>query len=164
MRRRFQFRVAGFGALALALAACAAAPPSNETAAPPGGGKGIYKVGNPYQIDGTWYYPSEDWTYDETGIASWYGEQFHNRRTANGEVFDMDASVRDVEQRRRKVAMAVRVSPHSNGVAIRPGMPTWMRRRRTSRSNERTRHHDPQHQDRGDRRTVTLVHIYTATI
>ena len=28
--------------------------------------------------------------YDEKGLASWYGEQFHNRNTANGEVFDMD--------------------------------------------------------------------------
>jgi rare lipoprotein A len=25
-----------------------------------------------------------------TGIASWYGDQFHGRRTANGEKFDMN--------------------------------------------------------------------------
>jgi rare lipoprotein A len=54
-------------------------------------GKGIYKVGTPYQIDGVWYYPAEDWNYDETGIASWYGEQFHGRYTANGEVFDLNS-------------------------------------------------------------------------
>ncbi|MDB2574712.1 septal ring lytic transglycosylase RlpA family protein, partial [Alphaproteobacteria bacterium] len=29
-------------------------------------------------------------TYDNTGIASWYGSKFHGRRTANGEIFDMD--------------------------------------------------------------------------
>lgn len=51
---------------------------------------GIYKVGNPYQINGVWYYPKEDPNYDETGIGSWYGEQFHNKRTANGEIFDMN--------------------------------------------------------------------------
>lgn len=51
---------------------------------------GIYKVGNPYQINGVWYYPKEDATYDETGIGSWYGEQFHGKRTANGETFDMN--------------------------------------------------------------------------
>lgn len=51
---------------------------------------GIYKVGNPYQINGVWYYPKEDPNYDETGIGSWYGEQFHGKRTANGEVFDMN--------------------------------------------------------------------------
>lgn len=51
---------------------------------------GIYKVGNPYQINGVWYYPKEDPSYDETGIGSWYGEQFHGKFTANGETFDMN--------------------------------------------------------------------------
>lgn len=50
---------------------------------------GEYKIGSPYQIAGVWYYPREDPDYDETGIASWYGPQFHGRYTANGEVFDM---------------------------------------------------------------------------
>ncbi len=50
-----------------------------------------YKVGNPYQIAGVWYYPREDYAYDETGIASWYGPGFHARSTANGETFDQDA-------------------------------------------------------------------------
>jgi rare lipoprotein A len=53
-------------------------------------GKGLYKVGKPYQVDGIWYYPKEDPSYDETGIASWYGKQFHGRYTANGEVFDLN--------------------------------------------------------------------------
>src|SRR5262245_39131481 len=44
----------------------------------------------PYQVNGVWYAPREDPDYDETGYASWYGEAFHNRRTANGERFDMD--------------------------------------------------------------------------
>lgn len=51
---------------------------------------GIYKIGTPYEIEGDWYYPQEDVTYDNTGIASWYGSKFHGRRTANGEIFDMD--------------------------------------------------------------------------
>ena len=51
-------------------------------------GGGVYKVGNPYQINGIWYYPSENDKYDSTGIASWYGPQFHGKRTANGEIFD----------------------------------------------------------------------------
>jgi rare lipoprotein A len=53
--------------------------------------RGIYKVGQPYQIDGAWYYPAEDLSYEETGIASWYGEKFHGRDTANGEVFDLNS-------------------------------------------------------------------------
>ncbi|MDH5772751.1 MAG: septal ring lytic transglycosylase RlpA family protein [Rhodospirillaceae bacterium] len=47
-----------------------------------------YKVGNPYQINGAWYYPAENWNYDETGVASWYGPQFDGKLTANGETFD----------------------------------------------------------------------------
>ncbi|MBP7252521.1 MAG: septal ring lytic transglycosylase RlpA family protein [Alphaproteobacteria bacterium] len=47
-----------------------------------------YKVGEPYQVNGIWYYPNEDYSYDETGIASWYGPGFHGARTANGEIFD----------------------------------------------------------------------------
>ncbi len=51
---------------------------------------GRYKVGDPYQIGGVWYYPAVDYDYVETGIASWYGPKFHGRQTANGEVFDMN--------------------------------------------------------------------------
>ncbi len=50
-----------------------------------------YKVGEPYQIEGAWYVPREDFNYDETGIASWYGPNFHGRLTANGEVFDQES-------------------------------------------------------------------------
>jgi rare lipoprotein A len=56
----------------------------------PGSTKGLRGTEKPYQIRGIWYYPKADPNYDEKGIGSWYGEQFHNRRTANGEIFDMD--------------------------------------------------------------------------
>lgn len=55
-----------------------------------GTGGGVYKVGNPYKIDGEWYYPAEDENYDRKGIASWYGPNFHGKPTANGEVFDQN--------------------------------------------------------------------------
>lgn len=45
----------------------------------------------PYQIRGRWYRPEEQPNYDETGLASWYGDQFHGRPTATGERFDMNA-------------------------------------------------------------------------
>ncbi|MEC9345228.1 MAG: septal ring lytic transglycosylase RlpA family protein [Pseudomonadota bacterium] len=44
----------------------------------------------PYQIKGQWYYPAIDPNYDETGIASWYGEPFHGRPTATGERYDQN--------------------------------------------------------------------------
>lgn len=51
----------------------------------------VYKVGKPYQIKKIWYYPRVDYSYDETGIASWYGPGFHGKRTANGEIYDQNA-------------------------------------------------------------------------
>ena len=47
-----------------------------------------YKIGNPYQEFGVWYYPKRDLTYDDTGIGSWYGDEFAGKLTANGEIFD----------------------------------------------------------------------------
>lgn len=63
------------------LAACAGSVQAPKSA-------GTYKVGNPYQIAGKWYYPSDDPHYQETGTASWYGPTFHGKSTANGEQFD----------------------------------------------------------------------------
>ncbi len=51
---------------------------------------GEYKVGQPYRVAGQRFVPREDWNYNETGIASWYGPNFHGRPTANGERFDMN--------------------------------------------------------------------------
>ncbi len=48
------------------------------------------KVGNEYEIGGIKYKPEVVEDYDIVGIASWYGEQFHGKRTANGELFDME--------------------------------------------------------------------------
>lgn len=53
---------------------------------PKGGGR--YLVGKPYVVKGKRYFPKEDFSYNKTGIASWYGSAFHGRLTANGEVYD----------------------------------------------------------------------------
>jgi len=53
-------------------------------------GQGEYKVGKPYQVGGVWYVPREQPNYDARGVASWYGDQFHMKATANGETFDMN--------------------------------------------------------------------------
>jgi rare lipoprotein A len=52
-------------------------------------GGGTYRVGKPYTVAGQVYVPEEDPNYREEGLASWYGDDFHGRLTANGEVFDM---------------------------------------------------------------------------
>ena len=63
-------------------------PPQKQASAIKSQG-GVYKVGNPYKILGRWYYPKEDYSYSEVGIASWYGPDFHAKRTANGEKYNM---------------------------------------------------------------------------
>ncbi len=78
--RRSRTRLTAFGllgAVVLILAGCGSS-----------GREGVYKVGQPYKIDGRWYYPEFDPNYDEVGIASWYGSDFHGHATANGETFD----------------------------------------------------------------------------
>jgi len=79
------YRYASICLLAL-LAACGTHKLSQQQGAAPSGPS--YKVGEPYEVSGSWYYPKEDYSYDETGIASWYGDAFHGGRTANGEVFN----------------------------------------------------------------------------
>jgi rare lipoprotein A len=51
-------------------------------------GDAVYRLGKPYKVNGVWYFPAENPRYDEIGYASWYGAEFHNKRTANGEIFD----------------------------------------------------------------------------
>ncbi|EME70855.1 lipoprotein [Paramagnetospirillum caucaseum] len=74
-----------FGHMAKTAVGGDAPPPPSASAAT------NYKVGKPYQVAGVWYYPQEDFAYDETGIASWYGPDFHAKLTANGETFDQNA-------------------------------------------------------------------------
>ncbi|HZL30897.1 MAG TPA: septal ring lytic transglycosylase RlpA family protein [Pseudolabrys sp.] len=54
-------------------------------------GGGVYRVGKPYSVAGRTYVPEEDINYKAEGMASWYGDDFHGRYTANGEVFDMNS-------------------------------------------------------------------------
>ncbi len=56
--------------------------------APKGGGH--YLVGHAYTVAGRTYVPSTR-KYSKVGLASWYGDAFHGRRTANGEIYDPDA-------------------------------------------------------------------------
>lgn len=54
---------------------------------PKGGGREL--IGRPYSVAGKRYAPYEKPVgYTQIGTASWYGEAFHGRRTANGEVYD----------------------------------------------------------------------------
>ncbi|MES9995864.1 septal ring lytic transglycosylase RlpA family protein [Desulfovibrio aminophilus] len=46
----------------------------------------------PYTVLGRTYYPLPDAQgYDEVGVASWYGDDFHGKKTASGDIYDMYA-------------------------------------------------------------------------
>ena len=91
----FRGRLSGLIGVALAvlaLGACSSVELASHIAAvsrPQG--EGVYKVGSPYQINGTWYHPEESFTYDAVGVASWYGPGFDGKLTANGEIYDQNA-------------------------------------------------------------------------
>ena len=83
----------------LTLAGCAATPPEPTPPSPPPPPPAVaevapsphFKVGEPYQISGTWYYPEFLNYYEAIGLASWYGAAQHGLPTANGEIYDMHA-------------------------------------------------------------------------
>jgi rare lipoprotein A len=97
-------RVAVLAAGGLALANCsggmsridpkygvAASPRVIEPGQPIPKGGGVYRVGKPYVVAGKLYVPEADPDYSAVGLASWYGDDFHGRYTANGEIFDEHA-------------------------------------------------------------------------
>ncbi len=105
--------------LAVIVAACAtrpAPPPEVDHTVSVPSAAGIYKIGNPYQQDGVWYYPHEQPDYDETGIASWYGAEFHGQHTANGELFDSNALT--AAHRTLPMPVNVRVTNLANGRSL----------------------------------------------
>lgn len=75
----------------LALTKDAPPPPPKATWLHSASEAGIYRTGNPYKVNGVWHFPQKelDPNHDEIGEATWYGHDFHNKMTANGEIFDM---------------------------------------------------------------------------
>lgn len=68
-------------AILVAVAACAPSKRSTTDAA---------RHPKPYRVDGVWYQPLERaGDFRQKGIASWYGKQFHGRKTSNGETYNM---------------------------------------------------------------------------
>jgi len=46
--------------------------------------QGHFKIGKPYKQKGTVFTPKVDMDYEQVGLASWYGPNFHGKKTANG--------------------------------------------------------------------------------
>jgi rare lipoprotein A len=102
-RRTIRFAAVSAGALALANCSgglsgkidprygVSASPRVVELGQPVPKGGGVYRVGKPYVVGGRVYVPEADPHYSATGLASWYGDDFHGRYTSNGEIFDENA-------------------------------------------------------------------------
>ena len=119
MRRAVRYAFAT--SLAVTAAACTStAPPPPPPAQPPAvtvpPNAGVYKIGQPYQIDNVWYYPREQPDYDETGIASWYGPTFYGHHTANGEMYDGNALT--AAHKTLPMPVNVRVTNLDNGKSL----------------------------------------------
>ena len=64
---------------ALFITGCAKPPPKASQGAP-----------KPYKVFGKWYQPiSSARGFRQTGLASWYGKDFHGKKTSNGETYNM---------------------------------------------------------------------------
>ncbi len=76
-------RLFAFGLLLIFIVSCATSPP------PPNRKPGHPK---PYKVFGKWYQPLPHSSgFRQRGIASWYGRDFHGKKTSNGERYDMYA-------------------------------------------------------------------------
>jgi rare lipoprotein A len=83
-RQKITNRFACLGCLAVFIVTgCTTIPPAPTQS--PGKPK-------PYRVGNTWYQPvSHAKGFQQRGIASWYGKEFHGKKTSNGETYDMYA-------------------------------------------------------------------------
>ncbi len=80
-----QFKKFGIAAAAaILLTACSSSPDTLTEIQP--------QAGQSYGVTGATYLPRKESAYDAVGIASWYGKHFHGRRTASGEIYNMNSA------------------------------------------------------------------------
>ena len=71
----------------------------------------------PYKIAGKWYYPTLAKVSDvQSGIASWYGPNFHAKKTSNGEIYNMYADT--AAHKTLPMNTMVRVDNKENGKSV----------------------------------------------
>ncbi|MDE7317446.1 MAG: septal ring lytic transglycosylase RlpA family protein [Helicobacter sp.] len=105
----------GSFAIVLFITACTSSPnvPVDAPSSGAIGGSGSMK---PYQINGKWYYPSEVAVgTQESGLASWYGPDFHGRTTSNGESYNMHAKT--AAHKTFPMNTIVKVTNQNNGLS-----------------------------------------------
>ena len=78
--------------------------------------QGIVKIGDPYSINNRLYEPKIEHDYKKTGVASWYGDDFHCGKTANGELFNKHQM--SAAHKTLPLPSVVRVTNQSNGKSV----------------------------------------------
>jgi rare lipoprotein A len=76
-------------------------------------------LGNPpfYEVYGkTYHVLKEAEKFEQSGVASWYGRQFHGRKTSNGEIYDMFKMT--AAHKRLPLPSYVKVTNLSNGHSV----------------------------------------------
>lgn len=77
----------------------------------------VYKMEKPYEINGVWYYPAENYTYVEEGYASWYmPANGTTAKTANGEEYI--ATEMSARHKTLPLPSLVKITNLQNGKAI----------------------------------------------
>ena len=115
MRRAHSSRIVRFGLLFaccfLLLPACGGK--KTGVAKPPEGGK-LKGHQKPYTVNGERYEPLASAAgFVQTGVASWYGPDFHGKKTSNGETYDMHAMT--AAHKTLPLGVSVRVVNRDNG-------------------------------------------------
>lgn len=118
------FATLALSALVLTLAACATrapAPPPDVMSVPDAVPvlEAIRQGGpnKPYAVRGETYTPlPAEAALSESGLASWYGHEFHGRRTASGEIYDKYAMT--AAHRTLPLPSFARVSNPANGRSV----------------------------------------------
>lgn len=124
MRMRIPFYQIALGLSLLLLQACAGSSAPSYEISPDsaydrdmeGKSTGAFKIGNPYRVDGRWYKPKETYRFRQTGVASWYGPNFHGKLTANGEVYDQNALT--AAHKTLQLPSIIRVTNLKNGRSV----------------------------------------------
>ena len=76
----------------------------------------VYKVEEPYEIKGVWYFPAEQSSYSEKGLASWYMPAGDSALTANGEVYD--ANLVTARHKTLPLPSLVKITNLENGKSV----------------------------------------------
>ncbi len=96
------------------LCSCAPPPPSRVIETPQT--RGLKGWEKPYEVFGERYQPMREGTHGgfvEEGLASWYGKDFHGKKTSNGEVYNMHA--RTAAHKTLPLGVSVKVTNLRNG-------------------------------------------------